>query len=443
MLSATKQLKFKTVALTIIAGIIYYLGIPSPVYAVSPNGEIADFTSQTLTTLTAIAGLAATFFLVKGGYDYMTSSGKPDNLEDAKKTIRNALIGLCLVIGAGVISSLLLGSFNTPSSGSLTSTVGLTPIVPTKPADGLTQVLIDAITGFLQNIVQSATKPLVDGVISFLTSTPQILGNPTIWNFWLIMVGIVDALFALIIALLGLQFMSASTFGFEELEIKQLLPRIGLAFLGANASIFLADWIVLSCNKLTQAVLHATGGLDHAWVINAINPTTMITGTTALITVIFLLLFIILATVLLLFYISRLILISFGAAISPFIFLLWALPKTADFAEISAKSYIVGVYTVFVQVVIIQLASAFFSTPDVTGGNPIIAILVGVGLLFTLLKTPGTLMQLVFYTTSKGAVKKIGGQIMNVISSDSGSTTASSEAAKGAAVKVARRSVAI
>lgn len=31
--------------------------------------------------------------------------------------------------------------------------------------------------------------------------------------------------------------MSASTFGFEEVEIGQLLPRIGLAFLGANVSL--------------------------------------------------------------------------------------------------------------------------------------------------------------------------------------------------------------
>jgi len=79
-----------------------------------------------------------------------------------------------------------------------------------------------------------------------------------------------------------------------------------------------------------------------------------------------------LAIVLLLFYITRLIAISFGAVVAPLIFLLWALPKTADFAEISVKAYLVTIYTVFVHVIIIQLATAFLAAPDSTGNNPLL-----------------------------------------------------------------------
>lgn len=403
--------------------VLFLLGLififPSPALAFTPNAEISSFVSETLKTLTILGSLAATFFLIKGGYDYMTSSGKPDNLEQGKKTIKNALIGLSLVIGAGFLSSLLFGFFTTPAPATSTSAITLSPIIPVKPADGLTQVLLDAVTAFLQNIVQTATKPLTDGIISMLTSTPSILDNSVIWNFWLIILSITDALFVLIIALLGLQYMSASTFGFEELEFKQILPRVGLAFLGANSSIFLVDWIVLSCNKLVQALLNSTTTLNQAWIWNAVDPLKFVTGQTVLITFVFMLLFIILAVVLLLFYITRLIAISLGAVVSPLIFLLWALPKTADFAEISVKTYFVTVYTVFVHVIIIQLASAFLAAPDATGNNPIVAILIGVGLLFTLLKTPGTLMQFMFYTSSKGAFKKISSQIINIITTKS------------------------
>lgn len=399
--------------------LIVFFFFTTPVFAATTNSEITNFTNQTLNTLLVFATAAATLFLVRGGYLYITSTGKPDALEQAKNTVRNALIGLVLVIGAAVISSLLSGAFNTPSSQSGSAQLELSPIVAAKPSDGLTQVLLDAIGGFLQNIVQSATKPLTDGIITFLTTTPSILHNSVIFNFWLVILGITDSLFVLMIALLGFHFMSASTFGFEEIEFKHLLPRIGLAFLGANMSIFLADWIVLSCNTLVSALLNATGGLNKAWITNAFDPTSLATGSTILITLIFMILFVILSIVLLLFYVTRLITIALGAAMAPLIFLLWSVPKFADFAEISVKAYITAVYTVFVHVVIIQLASSFLTIPGSSGTNSLISILVGIGLLFSLLKTPSILMQLVFYNTGRGMIRKVGGQIMNVISSTS------------------------
>src|SRR3989344_3592831 len=191
---------------------------PALVFAATTNSEISAFTNQTLSPLLIFATAAATFFLVRGGYMYITSSGKPDALDHAKLTVRNALIGLVIIIMAGVISSLFQGAFDAPNQGTSSAQLNLSPIVPVEPSDGLTQVLLDAIGGFLQNIVQSATKPLTDGIITFLTNTPTILTNSVIFNFWLIMVGIVDSLFAIFIAILGFHFMSASTFGFEEIE---------------------------------------------------------------------------------------------------------------------------------------------------------------------------------------------------------------------------------
>jgi len=143
---------------------------------------------------------------------------------------------------------------------------------------------------------------------------------------------------------------------------------------------------------------------------------------------IFMILFVILAIVLLLFYVSRLIIIALGAVLSPLIFLLWAVPKFTDFAEISIKTYITAVYTIFVHVVVIQLATAFLTVPGQVGTNSLISILVGIGLLFTLLKTPSIMMQLVFYTAGNGMVKKVGGQIINVITTDKSAAQAIEQA---------------
>ena len=422
--------------LTILGLSLPYLMMATPAFAVSSG--VVQYTNNTLGMITLIATAAAVFFLVKGGYQYITSTGKPDNLESAKKTIRNAIIGLVIVLGASLFVSLLSNSFNQVSPSTTSGVINISQIETVKPSDGLTQVLIDAVSGFMQNIVQSATKPIVDGIIGYLTQTPELLNNSVILNFWTIILGITDSLFVLVVALLGLHFMSAGALGFEEIELRHLLPRIGLAFLGANVSLFLANYVIITSNTLTKAVLDATGGLTNAWVVNAINPASLTAGTTPLITLVFLVIFLIVSVVLLLLYISRLIMICLGAVLSPFIFLLWAIPKTSDFAEISVKTYTVTVFIAFVHVIIIQLASAFLALPA-NSGNSLISIGVAIGLFFTLLKTPSLMMQLVMYTSGNGTVKKLGGQIINVITSDKG-TGSSAAAAEG--VKLARRRVA-
>lgn len=345
-------------------------------------------------------------------------------MEDAKKTIRNSILGLVLVLAASSIVSVLSGALVGDSGSTTTATLPLTQIESVAPSEGLTQVLIDAINGFIQNIVESSTKPIVDGIMTFLASTPSLLANSAIVRFLLIIVGIADALFVLVVALLGLQLMSASPFGFEEIEFKHLLPRIGLAFLGANTSLFLADYMITASNALVSGVISATGGLNHAWITNAVTLTTITNGTAPFIILIFLLMFLIVAIVLLLMYISRLIIISLGAVLSPLIFLLWTIPKTADFAEMTVKGYLVSVFMIFVHVVTIQLAGSFLTLPEQTN-NSLISIAVAIGLLLTLLKIPSFMMQLILFSRSVGVVQRMGSQITNVLTTSSNANSTS------------------
>jgi len=404
------------------------------------NPEVAQFTSTTLGTLTLLASLAASLFLIHGAYLYIISSGKPEALESAKKTIRNALIGLVLILFANTFISILHTAFTTPSIPVANGQLALTPIEPIEPSEGLTQVLLDAIGSLLQNIIQSATTPITDAVVNFLTNTPTLATNSVVFNFWLTILGITDALFALVVAVLGFHFMSASTFGFEEVELKELLPRVGLAFLGANTSIFVIDWVIKLNNTLVNVVLNSTGGLNQAWIANAFDPAHLSLDQVAFITLIFMILFVILSVVLLLFYITRLITIALGAVLAPLIFLLWSLPKFSDFAEISAKTYVTNIFSIFIHVVVIQLASSFLTLPGQVGTNSLISILVGVGMLLTLLKTQSFVIQLLFYNSGRALTKKIGGQIMNVMSSKQSNSFDSDSKAAGT-VKTPRKVV--
>ncbi len=405
----------------ILVTILPFLIFTTPAFAVTTPQEITNYTSSTLNLIVAIASAASLFFLIKGGYLYMTSSGKPDSLESAKRTIKNAVIGLVLVLASGLIVGLFTSSLSAGNTGTNTAAINITPLQPVQPPGGLTVVLTDAISGLFQLLLVSAAVPIMNAVVSFLTTTPTLLNNSVIMNFWLIMLAITDSLFVLVVALLGLHFMSAEALGFEQVELKHLLPRLGLAFLGANISLFLADYVIITCNALVNAVLNSTGGLSQALLSDAINPVTTITGTTPFISIIFFLMFLIIAIVLLFMYIGRLIFISLGAVLSPFIFLMWSLPKFSDFAEIAVKTYLVTVFTIFVHVVVIQLASAFITLPSQTP-NSIVTVAVGIGLFLALLKIPQTLMQLVFYTTGFRSLSRIGSSLVNVMTTDKSSS---------------------
>ena len=97
--------KFK---LTALALTIVQLAYAHPVFAATGGvSNVENFIKSIITVLSAIAGLIATLFLVVGGIGYITSSGNPDNLDRAKRTIMHSLYGLAIVIGAFVISNIV------------------------------------------------------------------------------------------------------------------------------------------------------------------------------------------------------------------------------------------------------------------------------------------------------------------------------------------------
>lgn len=56
-----------------------------------------------------IIGYIAVFFIIYGGFLYMTGGSIPGQLEKAKKTITNAIIGLAIAILSTVIVNVIFG----------------------------------------------------------------------------------------------------------------------------------------------------------------------------------------------------------------------------------------------------------------------------------------------------------------------------------------------
>lgn len=80
----------------------------SPAYAQSADvARIENFITNIIQIFVLLAGSIATLFFVVGGVRYITSSGNPEALEGAKKTIIYSGIGLALVLASFVLSNIV------------------------------------------------------------------------------------------------------------------------------------------------------------------------------------------------------------------------------------------------------------------------------------------------------------------------------------------------
>jgi hypothetical protein len=385
--------------------------------ASSAAGTMRDFIRPTIETMCALASLVCVFFLVNGGIAYMTSSGKVDNLEHAKKVIKNALLGLILVIAAAVLTQILVGAYSGSSAVVNAKLPNLTTVQPASVSNGLVAVLIKAVTGLLNNIIQTIAAPFLSALSFFTSGTPLMAANSAVFNLWEVMVGISDALLVLIIALLGFHVMGASTFGFDEIEFKQLLPRIGLIFLLANVSIFFIDGIITLSNAMIKAI-NVDGGSNSVWsVLTAVVKQASGESIAGLL---IMLVFIIFAFILLVYYVGRLVTLYIGAVLAPIALLLWLLPGFKDFTETAIKTYLMTIFVLFVHVVILLLAASLFAgliagSPD-QSPDALMAMIVGVATLIALLKTQGLMMQFSYVSMGSRNAKMLGRQFINGMS---------------------------
>jgi hypothetical protein len=386
--------------------------------AVPTPDVVREFVVPIVTTLGVLASLACVFFLIIGGITYMTSAGNPQNLMQAKRIIRNALIGLVMVLGAGTLTAILGQSFGNSNAEMATHIPVLTPISPTPVSNGLVEVLIKAITGLLNAIIQSVAAPFLSALTFFTTATPLMAENSHVFNLWLIMVGIADSLFIFIVALIGFHVMSAATFGFDEVEFRHLLPRLGLVFLLMNTSIFAIDTIIKLSNVLIKAIHMTTGGANSIWeVLTEIVKQASGQGVAALLIMV---VFVIFSVILLVYYVGRIVTLYIGAVLSPIVLLIWLLPGFRDFSESAIKTYCTTIFVLFVHVVILQLAASLFvgmvqgtdgQVPDV-----IMSMVIGLATILALLKTQGLMMQFSYVSMGARNTKRLGKEFISGVS---------------------------
>jgi len=418
--------------------------LPSLGLFADTSGAIAtvrDYVLPTIKTLSALASIACVFFIVNAGYIYMTSSGKPDRLEHAKEVLKKAILGLVIVLAALTIATLITNAFGSTQDVSNTALPSLQNIEPKSDSNGLLDVIIKAITGVLVKIIEGAGEPFLKTLDFFAKATPSMAENKSVLSFWIVIVAIGDVLLALVIALLGLHMMSASTFGFDEIEPGKLATRILLIVAFMHSSIFLIDGVIELSNVLVTAVGQISG-TSSVWdtLIGVVDKTSG-QGLAALL---LMLAFVIFSVVLVVYYVMRLVTLYIGAVLSPLVGLLWLIPGFRDFAETALKTYLTTIFVLFVHVVILQLAASLFvGMATATGSNQVpdtlLAMVVGIATILTLLKVQGTMMQFSYVSMGARNMKKLGGEFINGVSYMAGKGKAGATKAASTARSTAGR----
>lgn len=384
------------------------------------NGATAvmrEHVAPIMQALVSIASVGSVFFLMYGGFLYMTSKGSPDKLEGAKRVLRNALIGLVIVLGAAALTAILSGAVSPDTQPGNAALPKLEAIEPQDSGGGLIEILLNAITGLLNMIIQTIAKPFLSALDFFTKATPLMSENSTVFNLWLGMVGIVDVLFVVVVALLGFHVMSASTFGFDEIDFKHLLPRMALIFLLINTSIFAIDAIIGVSNALIEAV-GKLGGTSSVW--DTLTKVVGESGGQGVAALLIMLAFLVFSVILLVYYIGRLVTLYIGTVLSPVVLLVWLIPGFRDFSETAMKTYISTVFVLFVHVVILQLAASLFTGMSMTGDNNVpnvlIAMVTGLATIIALLKTQGVMNQFSFVSLGPRSMRQLGGKFISGVS---------------------------
>ncbi len=385
--------------------------------ASSAVSVVRDWVTPTVRLFAALAGIVCTFFIVNSGYMYMTSAGRPEQMEHAKHVLKSALIGMVIVLAAVTLTSILVNAYGHNTATQQSSLPSLQAIPPNSVSNGLVDILIKAVTGFLNNIIQAVASPFLAALDFFTKATPLMADNQSVFNLWLGMVAIANALFVVILALIGLHVMSAASFGFDEIEFKHLLPRVGLIFLLINTSLFLIDGIIELSNVLIQAVGKLSGSSSVWQILTSVVKESGGQGVAALL---MMMAFLIFTVILLVYYVGRLVTLFIGAVLSPLVVLLWLVPGFRDFSETAAKTYLSTIFVLFVHVVILQLAASLFTGMSAVNSNQapdtLLAMIVGLATVMALLRTQGVMMQFSYVSLGSRNARKLGGQFMNGVS---------------------------
>ncbi|MEV7012680.1 hypothetical protein [Streptosporangium sp. NPDC051022] len=270
---------------------------------------------------------------------------------------------------------------------------------------GLGGWISDQINTWFANLVGLAIKPLLDALAATLLTTPGIDGQGRVQELWQTTLVLANGGFVLFVVVGGILVM-----GYETVQtryaFKEILPRLVVAFLAANASFLLASKAIEVANALAQALLGQD--FDARRATNAIRFLIVPPGNSQIFYILLALVAVVLLVALLITFVLRVALTTLLVVAAPLALACHALPQTEGLAQLW--------WRVFSGLLVIQICQSLTLVTAVRvffnqGGREIVGLdgsgqlynlLLALVLLILLVRIPGWVSRAMFLPGGRG-----------------------------------------
>lgn len=249
-----------------------------------------------------------------------------------------------------------------------------------------------AVNDWFRDLVTSALESTLDLLGRTLLSTPLVTGPGRVRDLWGTTAGIANTAMVLLALVGGVVVMAHETLQ-TRYGLKDVLPRLVVAVVAANASLALAGQAVTLANGLSRAFLGGEltpEGVSHGIAVLTIGN---VAGGSIFVILVGLVVAV-LAGALLLMYVIRVALVVILVAAAPLALACHALPQTEGLARLWWRAFVavlavqVGQALVLVAAVRVFFAADGRTTLGLSAGGSLVDLLVVVSLLYVLLRIP-------------------------------------------------------
>lgn len=275
--------------------------------------------------------------------------------------------------------------------------------------------ITEAINGWFTELVNGAADPVLDLIGDRVLSTPDFTGDERVRQLWLLSWGVANVVFVLLVIAAGALGMAHETLQ-SRYAMKELLPRLFVGWVSANASLVVARVAIGFANALTDAFVGEGAGFEGGASVLKLSFSSTLLGA-PLFTTLVALVTIVLGLCVVCVGIARAFTVLVLVAAAPLFLIGHALPHTDGAARLWWRSLIGCLSVQVAQAVVLTTAvRLFFAPPE---GNllnlphsALTDLLVVACLFWLMLRIPSYAGRLVFNTRPNAAASAVRYQVV-------------------------------
>ncbi|MFI6326499.1 conjugal transfer protein TrbL family protein [Nonomuraea sp. NPDC050556] len=279
------------------------------------------------------------------------------------------------------------------------------------PVPGVSLGIGDWITGqinaWFANLVALAIKPLLEVLASTLLATPDFSASGRVFDLWKATAAIANSGFVLLATIGAITAMGHQTVQ-TRYAVKEVLPRLGLAILAANASFLICGKIVEVANALSQALLGQ--GFDAQRAVTSIRLLIVPPGNNQIFYILLALVAVILLILLLVTFVLRAALVLLLVVSAPLAMACHALPHTDGIARFWWRAFAGLLLIQVAQSLTLVLAVRIFFNQDgrallgVAPTGQLVNLMLAICLLIILVRIPTWISRQIFVQGGRGSM---------------------------------------